>query len=540
MRRIVRLLWPIAFALGLTAVWVAPGWSDPGQWIPDLAVGWTFIGCGFIASTRRPESRSGGLMAATGITWFMGNFADVKLDAAAWVAAHSIYVHRGPLVHLILAYPNERLPTRLARIAVGAGYAAAVVTPIWGNEAVSILLAVLLVAVVARGYVQAVGRDRRARALSVWTAAAFAVVVSGGAAARLALPPGEVSVSALLAYEVVLCSIAGVLLAGLLYAPWDRTTVTDLVAELGEARAGSLRGELSHALGDPSLEVGYWLPEAGAFLDSEGRTLPLPDPGSERSVTIVEGDGQPVAALIHDPLLLDDPRLVEAVTAAAQLAASNARLQAEVRRRVMELTASRRRLLEAGDEERRRLERRLHDGAERRLQKLSQILRLARMASMGRTRGQIARAEDQLERTIEDLRRLAYGLHPRMLSEHGLRDALAWLAEGLPVPVEIEVASRPMPSQVEAAVYYVCAEALANVAKYASASRVAVAVTSDSARLTVSVEDDGVGGADPARGSGIRGLADRIETLGGTLRVESAPGHGTRLAAEIPLGGETV
>ena len=311
------------------------------------------------------------------------------------------------------------------------------------------------------------------------------------------------------------------------------------MVELGEARAGTLRGELSRALGDPSLEVGYWVPETGAFVDSEGQVLSPPDPGSKRSVTIVERDGQPVAALVHDSAVLDDPGLLEAVASAARLGASNARLQAEVQARVVELTASRRRILEAGDEERRRLERRLHDGAERRLLELAQTLRRGRMdAALERTRDQIAHAEHQLERTIEDVRRLAYGLHPRILSEHGLADALAWLAESFPVPIEIEIAIGRMSSRVEAAAYFVCAEALANVVKYASASRVAVAVTSDDARVTVAVEDDGVGGADPARGSGLRGLADRIETLGGTLRVDSAPGQGTRLTAEIPLGGE--
>lgn len=541
MRRIRLLLWPAAVAFGLTAEWVAFGWSHPRQWVPDLVVGWTLIGCGLIAAARRSESRSGALMAATGFTWFLGNFAGVEFDGVAWVAAQGIYLHRGPLVHLILAYPSGRLLSRLARAAVVAGYAAAVVTPVWGSEVATIVLSVLLVAVSAREYLRAVGRYRRARAPSVWAAAALGFVLAGGAAARLTFSPADVSGISLLAYEAVLCAIGGGLLAGLLSAPWERAAVTDLVVELGEARSGTLRGELSKALGDPTLEVGYWFPETGAFVDSEGRVLSLPDPGSERSVTIVERDGRPVAALVHDPAVLDDPGLLEAVTSAARLAASNARLQAEVQARVVELAASRRRILEAGDEERRRLERRLHDGAERRLGELAQTLRRGRMdASLERTRDQIAHAEHQLERTIEDVRRLAYGLHPRILSEQGLGDALAWLAESFPVPIKIEITSGRMSSRVEAAAYFVCAEALANVVKYASASRVAVAVTSDDARVTVAIEDDGVGGADPARGSGLRGLADRIETLGGTLRVNSAPGHGTRLTAEIPLGGEAL
>jgi signal transduction histidine kinase len=539
MRRIGLLLWPAAFALGLAAEWVAFGWSAPLQWIPDLVAGWALIGCGLIASARRPESRSGVLMAASGFTWFLGNFAAADLGAVAWIADQGIYIHRGPLVHLILAYPSGQLSSRLARAAVVAGYAAAVVPPVWGSEVATIVLSVFLVVVAIREYVRAVGRYRRARALSVWSASGLGFVLAGGGAARLVLPPGDVSGPSLLAYEAVLCSIAGGLLAGLLSAPWERVAVTDLVVELGEARSGTLRGELSKALGDPTLEVGYWLPETGAFVDSTGRALSLPDPGSERSVTIVEREGRPVAALVHDPAVLDDPGLLEAVTSAARLAASNARLQAEVQGRVVELAASRRRIVEAGDEERRRLERRLHDGTERRLGELAATLRRARMdASLERTRERILRAEHHLQRTLEDLRRLAHGLHPRILSEHGLEGALAWLAEGFPVPVELDVRIGRVSSRAEVAVYFVCSEGLANVAKYASASRVVISVTSDDARVTVAVEDDGVGGAAPARGSGLRGLADRIETLGGTLRVDSVPGQGTRLAAEIPLGGE--
>ena len=125
-----------------------------------------------------------------------------------------------------------------------------------------------------------------------------------------------------------------------------------------------------------------------------------------------------------------------------------------------------------------------------------------------------------------------------MLSEQGLRRAVQSLVERLPVRVEVAIDADRLPTPVEAAAYFVCAEALANVVKYASASRVRVSVIADEARVTVVVEDDGVGGADPARGSGLRGLADRVATLGGTLRVQGAAGHGTRLAAEIPLGGE--
>src|SRR6266542_676144 len=444
--------------LGLTAEWVGFGWGDPSHWIPDLAVGWTFVGPGLIAWARRPASRTGPLLAATGFTWFLGNFAQVGVAAVAWAAAHLVYLHRGPLVQLVL-------------------------TPIWRNTGATILLAGLLVAVCARDYVRAVGPFRRARLMAVQAAAGLSLVLAGTAAARLLLPPEEVS--------------------------------------------------------GPSLEVGYWLPDRAVFVDATGRVLSLPAAGSGRSVTTVEREGQPVAVLVHDPAVLEDPGLLEAVTFAARLAAANARLQAEVRARVVELAASRRRILAARDEERRRLERRLHDGAEARLEELAATLRRGRRSATDkRTREQLAHAEDQLTQTLEELRRLGHGLHPRVLSEQGLESALAALAKDLPLPVDINVAGARLPRRVAVAAYFVCAEALANVAKHAAAAHVAVAVTASEDRVKVEITDDGVGGADPAHGSGLRGLADRVETLGGTLRVESVPDRGTRLAADIPFGGE--
>src|SRR5215216_1547274 len=472
-------------------------------------------------------------MAATGFTWFVGNFAQVGVAAVAWLAAHMVYLHRGPLVQLVLTYPSGRPRSRLVRGVVAVGYAAAVTT-IWGSEAATIVLAGLLLGVCAREYGRAVGRARRARLIALQAAAGLSLVLAGIAAARLLLPSGEVGRPTLLIYEAALCVLAGGLLAGLLVAPWRQTAVADLVVELGEARSGTVRGELARALGDPSLELGYWLPDRAVFADTEGRALALPGAGSGRSVTVVEREGQPVAALVHDPAVLEDPGLLEAVASAAQLAAANARLQAEVRARVEELAASRRRILAVRDEERRRLERRLHDKAEARLGELAVTLRRGQRSTTDqRTREQIAHAEDQLARTLEELRRLAHGLHPRVLAEHGLAGALAALAKDLPVPVDINVPSTQLPEQVAVAAYFVCAEALANVAKHAAAAHVAVAVTASEDRVKVEIADDGVGGADPAHGSGLRGLADRVETFGGTLQVESTSGHGTRLAAEI-------
>jgi signal transduction histidine kinase len=415
------------------------------------------------------------------------------------------------------------------------------VTPVWRSELVTIVLAFLLVGVCARSYSRAVGPARRARLVALWGAGGLGGALAGGAAARLAVPGGDAGDASLLALEAGLCAVAAGLLAGLLWRPWEQGAVTDLVIELGESRGRTLRDELARALADPTLEVGYWLPDRGVFVDSEDRTLVLPDPDQERSTTFVEGEAGPVAALVHDPAVLDDPRLREAVSAAARLAAANARLTAEVRAQVAELQESRRRILDARDDERRRLERRLRAGAQERLERLAERLRALRLVASSETaRERIALTEAQLVRTLEELHRLAHGLHPRVPAEAGLAGAIASLAEQAPVTVEMLTPVPELPADVEAVAYFVCSEALANIAKHAGASRVSVSLTANDGRLRVAIEDDGLGGADPARGTGLRGLADRVEALGGALHVDSRPGRGTRLAAEIPLGGETL
>jgi signal transduction histidine kinase len=277
-------------------------------------------------------------------------------------------------------------------------------------------------------------------------------------------------------------------------------------------------------LGDPSLEIGYWLAEHGHYADESGRPIELPAAGAERVVTPIDEGGHHVAALVHDAAILDDPGLISAVASAARLAVSNAQLRAEVRARVAEVDASRRRIVEAADEQRRRLELELRQGAQR---------RLARVAEL------VIDVDPELERELDgaraELREFARGIHPAVLTEGGIAAALRELAERSPLPVEIAAPSERFPAPAEAAAYFVCSEALANVAKYGRASRVRVRVAREDRQLIVEVVDDGVGGADPSTGSGLRGLADRVEALGGRLSVESPQGSGTRLLAELPI-----
>jgi signal transduction histidine kinase len=321
--------------------------------------------------------------------------------------------------------------------------------------------------------------------------------------------------------------------------------VDRLVLELGSApRPGELRDALARAVGDPSLELAYCV-EDGSFVDLAGRPATLPPPGAGRVATFAERDGRRIAALIHDESLEQDPAL-GTVAAAAALALENERLQAELRARLTDLAAladeqaaSRARIVEAGDAERRRLERNLHDGAQQRLVSLSLSLRLARTRLASDPEAAAAtmnEAAAELARALEELRELARGIHPAVLTDRGLKAAVEALAARAPLPVEIsDVSAERMPEPVEVAAFYVISESLANVAKYASASVARVSVVRQNGRLVVEVGDDGVGGADTSKGSGLRGLADRVEALSGCLEVQSEPGRGTRVRAEIPL-----
>ena len=261
---------------------------------------------------------------------------------------------------------------------------------------------------------------------------------------------------------------------------------------------------------------------------------------SGRAVTKVEREGEVVAALVHDAMLEEEQGgYVDAIGAAASLALQNERLEAELRSKVEELRASRQRMLRIGLEERRRLERDLHDGAQQRLVSMALNMRLAR----ARLREDPGSAEDlldgaagELDAALEELRELARGIHPALLSERGLETALEMLARRAPVPVQLErVPDERLPEAVELAAYFVVAEALTNVAKYAAASRATVDINRLNGKLVVQVKDDGVGGADPDSGTGLRGLSDRLAVIEGRLEIDSHPGRGTTITAQDPV-----
>jgi signal transduction histidine kinase len=519
-----RALLLAALGLGVTIEWV---FYDPSLGLAlavlDLVVGSILFVCAFVALERRPESRVGALMAATGAAWFLGN-----------LAGPLVFLHRGPLVQLLLSYPTGRLPSRLSRAVVAAAYADAAIEPLGRNDVLTLVLGAAVALAAIRAFAVTSGPARKAGTPALAAGLAFAGVLALAAAERLAGWHADHAV--LSTYDVVIAAVVLTLLVDLLRGRWAESVVTGLVVDLGTpAQAGTLRARLARALGDPSLVVAYRVAGAG-LVDDTGRTVELPAAGSGRTVTPLLDHGREVAVLVHDDALLADRPLVDAVAAAASIAVANAALQAEARAQTRELEASRRRLVEAADTQRRRIQHELRQGAERRLEHVATLLEGARMRLPAADAKAVAALEGDVGATRSELAELAHGVMPAGLVDGGLMPALEQLAQRSSTPARVRGGVGRLPEPVETALYFVCSEALANVAKHAAASLVAIDVDAGPDHVSVAVRDDGAGGADPNIGSGLRGLADRVEALGGRFDLESPIGVGTRVTATIPSG----
>ena len=328
------------------------------------------------------------------------------------------------------------------------------------------------------------------------------------------------------------------IVAGGLATYRGRAAVADLVVELGSILPGSVEESLRRVVGDPTLRVALRLTDRDGFYDETGRRIELPGAGSGRAVTLIGPPAAPLAALIHDENLTGQRPLLEAAGAAARLALENERLQAELRAQLAELRASRARIQQVGDEERRRLERDLHDGAQQRLLALGLGLQLvqSRLNGADEASSLLAEAEAELSHALRELRELARGIHPAILGDQGLAAAVRTLADRSPVPVRVEATTDRFPAPVETAAYFVAAEALANVAKHARATAVTITIARQNGNARIEITDDGAGGANAEAGGGLCGLADRVGALDGRFEVSSSLARGTRVVAEIPCG----
>jgi signal transduction histidine kinase len=530
-----------------------------------LLLTWTtlpFIGAGVVAWRRRPDSRFGALLVVAGLLTPVSTLQWSEQPALNTIGQLTDLLLPALWLHVFLAYPTGRVVGRTRQVIVAAAYVAAVL--------LQVAILVLggfdprhLLTITVRPDIAEIVQDVQLLALTGLSLAGVAALWQRQRAARpvprrpIALLVDSfgaalIMVAALLlagafglpGFEVIRLVTFGVVglaplvfLLGLLDARLARSGVADMVVRLNAEPRADLRDLIAGALRDESLTVLYWLPEYDSWADADGVPATLPGPAADRGVTVVEQGGDPLAALVYHPALREEPELVAGVSAAAAIALENGRLEAELRARLQDLRRSRLRLLDAAQGERRRLERDLHDGAQQRLVALSLELALLRDGlpdAEARTRLEHARREVAV--SLQELRDVARGLHPAVVSGHGLAVALESVAARTSTPLELRIAGVPrLPDNIEVAAYYVVCESLANIGKHAGAASVAIDVRVAGGMLVVQVSDDGVGGADPARGTGLRGLADRVEALDGRLRVCTPPGGGTHVRAEIPV-----
>jgi signal transduction histidine kinase len=567
----------IVVAVGLAVLGVAVGLAslvvardDPGYSIVGasplgraalLGTGWALIGVGVAAWLRGPDSRFGLLLAAAGFAWFLPEWNNPGVgSAAAFTLGLCLYAACPPFAaHAVLAYPGGRLASALERALVVSAYVggllvlglapALLLDPqvhgcndcpqnlllvtdradlaeditragVYAGVVWSLALALLIAARLAT----ATSGARRARGL---------VLVAGGAYVGLVAATFSVSVDRgsvdtgtferrlWLGEAAALLVVAIGVTWGWLRLRRARQDVARLVVDLAASPPpGGLRDVLAEIVGDPTVAVAYAIgPNGRRLVDVHGRQVELP---SDREETTLLRDGRPVAVLSHSPGLLDDVQLVEEVSVAGRLALENERLQAEIRAQVEELRASRVRVVEAVDRERKQLERDLHDGAQQRLVGLSLSLRLLRSRTPGD--GALREAELELHEGIRELRELAHGIFPAVLADDGFAAAVEALAEEARVPIRIRaLPGERFPALVETVAYAVVAEAAD-----AATAPLAVRAVRSGGTLVVELEADGIGGID------LVGLEDRVGALGGSLRLEQTDGDGVALRAELP------
>ena len=495
--------------------------------IGDLTAGAALLTAGVVTWTRARHSRTGLLLVLTGVAWLAGDLVGVLALA-----------HRGPLVHVLLTFPTGRSRSRLVVVVVATAYIDGLVPAVAREPWTTVGLMAVVVGVTAGRWRAKYGVERRALFVPVVGAVLVGVPLTLSAVGRLT--GADTASTAAFAYEAALVATVTALAVDLLSGRSVRAAATGLVVDLADwQEPRALRDALSRTVGDPDLAIAYrvdegWVDEAGQPVQ-----LPVADDSERRAVTLVEDGGAPVAALVHDPAALRDGTLAQSVAAAVRLVLANVRLQAEDAASTREVAASRRRLVDAGDEQRRRLRDQLRAGAEKELAEVSRDLAAIGAGRDGAAGQGIVELVGALDGACADLARFAQGIHPRSLTEHGLPDALGDLAGQSAVPVRLDVPPGRFLAAQEAAAYFVCSEALANVGKYADASGVSIEVVRLGSTLVVRVADDGKGGADPALGSGLRGLMDRVDALGGRLSISSPVGAGTLVVAELPLTPET-
>jgi signal transduction histidine kinase len=531
-----------------------------------VGVGWIYLFAGVLVRRRRTQQLTGTLLLVAGGLWFV---QFLFLSPVGWLFMVGVALgerHLVPVAHLLLVVPDERLEPTARRLAVAVYVIAislsvatpfvldracpplpcpsprpTVAAPIWFQDAVLLvdqfgaaLLALLVGGYVAVRLVRSDGATRRAIAPVLLAGSLLVTVYISSQLQVLPEPTGS------WLYLAVNAAVPLAVLSGLAWARVHRGAVADLVVALDDGVDGDgLHEALARCLGDPSLRLLF--PRDGSderYLDADGQPARAA-PGPRRASTPVAQDGRVVAVLDHDRALLNEPELLDAAAAASRLALHNARLTAQVRAQLDELQRSRTRLVLAVDQERRHLERDLHDGVQQQL--------LAVALELGRLRQQVAsdghdqlgrsleRTRRALEHGIDELRRFARGIHPQVLTDRGVPAALEALAQRAPLPITIDAELERLPSAIESTLYLIAAEAVTNTIRHGDATHVRIHARCLNGHAALDISDDGRGGAQTSGGSGLQGLEDRVAALGGTITLDSPRGRGTRMHIDLPL-----
>ncbi len=547
-----------------------------GVW-SEIAVGTCFAAAGLAAWWLRPRSRTGLWLLALGLVVLINNPFEFSLPtelpghgAAVLVGGIATYLQYTIAGHVLLAYPTGKLTQKLDRAFVGSAFLLSVVggtallltltpdpavcanschySPIqlvadrtlflrlrMINEFAWLVLAVVLMVVLVRRVARATPPRRRVLGFAV---AMFGLSWLFYIGLSVSIVVGSVRSPAAEFFRyshqwIGVVGLPGTFFVGLLRERLAFASVGILVGKLAQVRASEVEAALGKVLHDNGLRVAF--PTRDGLVDVAGKPF---EPPPDQAVTMI-GD-PPTVALTHDPALNDDPELLAAAATAARLALDNARLHAEIRAQLDEMRASRQRIAAAADHERQRLERDLHDGAQQRFLGIGLALGVLRgRLTEGLDRELVDELEQELRAAIGELREVAQGIRPAVLTDQGLAPAIAGLVRrsraSVPVALDVKIDDRP-DAVVEATAYYVVSEALQNIVKHSAASAVWITAARSGNCLVVVIADDGCGGADPRSGTGLGGLADRIGAVGGTFEIQSPPGGGTIIRAELPCG----
>lgn len=542
----------------------------------QVGVAAAYIGAGVIALLRRPANATGLLMALVGFLWLVQDLYWIYEPLPYTIASTYEKLYQPALAQVALVFPTGKFAGRFERrVMVGVWtwsvtnnivrmlffdpnqngcsgckqlllvdgdqdvYTAVDHTTTYLSAAITVGVA----AVIVRHWWRATRAARQVMAPVLWLVAPAAAYL---VANQL---PDVITLSSQTQHVIQAYLPAGLailpigFLLGLLRTRLSYAQVGALLPELSkDLGPGRVRAALAASLRDPDLELLYWSPAGENYVDLDGQPRePIPGPG--KAVSPIEGESGPLAVMIVDKVALDEPDLLRAAVAMARLALENERLQAEVRSQLLQLRSSTSRIVEAGQHARRRIERDLHDGAQQRLLALSMLLGRARSRAGAAGDAELSaflnRAADDLQQAISELRELARGIHPMLLTQQGLASALQALAERAPLPIEVTATSRRFPETIEATAYFFVAEAVTNAARHAAASAVLVDAQVVGAELVVRVCDDGIGGVDEVtspEGSGLLGMRDRVIAIGGRLTISSPVGAGTTLIARLPCG----